>query len=333
MAPPASGSGFDFRPDPSGAAEGVHRPVLLAEVLAAVARVLGERPEGRFVDGTVGAGGHARALLERFPDLELFASDQDPDSLGLARERLAPFAERVHLHQARLSELDGWLAAAGEPAPVGLLVDLGVCSLHLDRADRGFSFQADGPLDMRMDPRLESTAADIVARWSEAELADLFFQQGGERRARRVAAALVEARRRAPFLRTGALADLVERVLGPGGRVHAATRVFQALRIAVNREDQELEQLLATAERRLAPGGLLLAISFHSGEDGRIKRFLAAGARAGTWLPEAGSPEEPSRAEVRANPRARSARLRVARRTETPPRADLGPAGAREERP
>lgn len=297
---------------PSGPAA-VHRPVLLAEVLAGVEQAFGADASGLYVDGTVGAAGHAAALLQRFPRLELSGFDWDPDSLALAAQRLAPFGPRASLRRARLSELDGELAALGR-APQLLLVDLGVCSLHFDRPERGFSVQADGPLDMRMDPLQETTAADLVARLSEERLADLIWREGGEPRARRVARAIVEARRRAPFLRTGALAELIERTLGPGGKIHPATRTFQALRREVNREDQELEALLVCAERRLAPGGLLATISFHSLEDGAIKRFLRAAGQRGSFEPLVKEPLAPGRAELLDNPRARSARLRLWRR-------------------
>ncbi len=295
----------------------VHLPVLLAEVLAGVEQAFGPDASGLFVDGTGGAGGHASALLERFPHLELLGFDWDPDSLALAAARLAPFGARASLRQARLSELDGHLAELGR-APRLLLVDLGVCSLHFDRPERGFSVMADGPLDMRMDPRQETNAAELVARLSEEQLAELIWREGGETRSRRVAHAIVEARRRAPFLRTGALAQLIERTLGPGGKIHPATRTFQALRRAVNREDLELEALLACAERRLAPGGLLATISFHSLEDGAIKRFLRQASQRGSFEPLIKEPLAPGRIELLQNPRSRTARLRLWRRLPGP---------------
>jgi 16S rRNA (cytosine(1402)-N(4))-methyltransferase len=248
LAIPRAARSIPGQPDPapgrgSPRADGprpVHLPVLLAEVLAGVEQAFGPDASGLFVDGTVGAGGHAAALLERFPRLELLGFDWDPDSLALAAQRLAPFGARASLRRARLSELEAHLADL-DRAPRLLLVDLGVCSLHFDRPERGFSVLADGPLDMRMDPRQETTAAELVARLSEEQLAELIWREGGEPRSRRVAHAIVEARRRVPFLRTGALAQLIERTLGPGGKIHPATRTFQALRRAVNREDLELE--------------------------------------------------------------------------------------------
>jgi len=259
-------------------------------------------------------------LLGRFPDFSVLGSDQDDSILALAGKRLEPFQGRVRIVRSRMSELGEAVAALGEP-PVGWLMDLGASSLQLDRAERGFSFQWDGPLDMRMDQRREVTAADIVNGWPEEQLADLFFQEGGERASRRVARAICEARRRVPFLRTRALADLIAHELGRGAsaKVHPATRVFQALRRAVNDEGGELEAGLALAEEHLADGGVLCAISFHSGEDVVVKRFLAERCRAGAFTsltkgPLSGSPEE-----VRANPRARSAKVRAAARTRQDP--------------
>jgi 16S rRNA (cytosine1402-N4)-methyltransferase len=296
----------------------VHRAVLVEELLEAVERGLGPDPRGRAVDATVGAGGHGAALLERFPGLELLGLDWDPDSLAEAERTLRPFAQRVQLDRSPLAELEAALARHPGPAPVLWLADLGVCSLHFDRPERGFSLHQDGPLDMRMDPAATTTAAEIVNHWPEERLADLFFQEGGERRSRRAAAAIVGARRRVPFARTAALAELLERELGPGGPTHPATRVFQALRRAVNAEGEQLERGLGAAERCLAPGGLLAVISFHSGEDGAVKRAFAASRRAGSLELLDQRPLGPGAAERRSNRRARSARLRVARRTDRP---------------
>lgn len=307
----------------------VHIPVLAQEVM----RLLGGRRDndslcGLLVDATLGAGGHSALLLERFPRLSLLGVDQDPEILSIARERLEPFQGRVRTEHARMSELGGLLAEVDEPV-VGVLMDLGASSLQLDRPERGFSFSWDGPLDMRMDPRRERDAASIVNQWDEGDLADLFFHEGGERGARKVARAIVEARRRVPFKRTRALSELVAISLGrpirsqapsprpqrPGKTaIHPATRVFQALRRAVNEEAEELEAGLEAARAHLAPEGRLLAISFHSGEDGVVKRFLAAGARAGDWDLTTRRPVEGTPEEVRSNPRARSAKLRVGER-------------------
>ncbi|MEM9800303.1 MAG: 16S rRNA (cytosine(1402)-N(4))-methyltransferase RsmH [Planctomycetota bacterium] len=303
----------------------VHVPVLAEEIL----RLLGggrgaSSPQGLVVDATLGAGGHSALLLERFPRLRLLGVDQDPEILTIARERLEPFTDRARIEHARMSELDGILGTLDE-APVAMLMDLGASSLQLDRPERGFSFSWDGPLDMRMDPRRQRTAADIVNRWDEGDLADLFYHEGGERGARRVARAIVDSRRRAPFRRTRALSEIVALSLGRPirsrsgegtrrGAIHPATRVFQALRRAVNEEAEELDAGLAAARRHLAPDGLLLAVSFHSGEDGVVKRFLAEGARTGEWDLLTRRPVEASAEEVRSNPRARSAKLRSARR-------------------
>ncbi len=313
----------------------VHVPVLAEEV----ARLLGggrseQTLDGLLVDCTLGAGGHSNLLLGRFPRLSLLGIDQDPEILSVARERLEPFHDRVQIEHARMSELTDLIASLDE-APIAVLMDVGASSLQLDRPERGFSFAWDGPLDMRMDPRRERTAADIVNMWDEGDLADLFFHEGGERGARKVARAIVQARRRTPFKRTRALSETIAISLGKpvrsprldagpkkGGKkgaIHPATRVFQALRRAVNEEAEELEAGLQAAEDVLAHDGRLLAISFHSGEDGVVKRFLLDGANpdgpgAARWDIETRRPVEATPAEVRSNPRSRSAKLRVARR-------------------
>ena len=296
----------------------VHSPVLVTQVIAATERVLGSRPQGWFADATVGAGGHLSAVLDHFGGLSGVGFDWDPDSLTEARENLARFGDRVRLERSAFADLEAGLTAAGVEQPTVVLADLGVCSLHFDRPERGFSALKDGPLDMRMSPDTELTAAEIVNTWSEERLADAFFHEGGERRSRRAAAAVVEARRRVPFQRTMALAETIERALGPGGKIHAATRVFQALRRIVNDEGGQLERGLAAAERALAPGGLLAIISFHSGEDGVVKRFFASAAKAGRFELDSTKPLGPERSEALANPRSRSARLRTGRRTDAP---------------
>ena len=297
--------------------ENVHIPVLADEIVA----LLGGsgdtlESDGWIVDATLGAGGHSATLLERFPRVRVLGIDQDPEILTVARERLEPFQERVQIERCRISELSRLMRKLRMDRPVGFLMDVGVSSLQLDRPDRGFSFSADGPLDMRMDPDRSRSAADIVNTWDEVDLADLFYHEGGETRARRIAAEIVRWRRRAPFKRTGALAELVSHALGrTGGRIHPATKVFQALRRAVNEEGDELLAGLATAEWWLADGGVLAVISFHSGEDGAVKRFLREGDQAGNWSLLTKKPIRPGRQEERANPRARSACLRGAIRT------------------
>jgi len=295
---------------------GVHVPVLAEETLRALCG--GEDPatlEGWFVDGTTGAGGHSEMLLERCPRLRLLCIDQDPQALRLAGERLAPHGDRVRLRRARHSELCRVIRKERVGRLRGALFDLGVCSLHLDRAERGFSFSEDGPLDMRMDPSRERNAADIVNHWDESDLADLFYYEGDETHSRSIARAIVASRRRTPFLRTAALADLVAQTLGgAGAKIHPATRTFQALRRAVNEEGDELLAALQTAEHWLDDSGVLAVISFHSGEDRVVKRFLQSGARAGRWTLQAKKPIVAGTDEVRRNRRARSAKLRAAGR-------------------
>lgn len=292
----------------------VHESVLAAEVTEALSGAHPCELEGWIVDGTVGAGGHAARLLDACPYVRLIGVDQDPDILEHARANLARFGARARLRHARCSHLERVLDEEGVGRVSGVLLDLGASSLQLDTPERGFSFSFDAPLDMRMDPDRPRTAADIVNRWDEADLADLFFHEGGETRSRRVAAAIVEARRRAPFLRTLALADLIERTLGRG-KIHPATRVFQALRRAVNEEGDELDAALELAREWLVDGGRLAVISFHSGEDAVVKRFLADGVAAGSWSLPVRKGLHPSAAEVARNRRARSAVLRVAQRT------------------
>ncbi len=297
-------------PDPD---QNVHVPVLAEEVVALLGGSGGtQEPHGWIVDGTLGAGGHSAFLLERFPRIRVIGTDQDPVILECARKRLEPFGDRARLVRCRISELSRLLRKLRMERPVGFLFDFGVSSLQLDSPARGFSFQADGPLDMRMDPGRERTAADVVNTWDEADLADLFYYEGGETRSRAIAAEIVRCRRRAPFGRTLVLAELVTRVVGHRGKVHPATKVFQALRRAVNEEGEELHAALSTAQHWLAEGGVLAAISFHSGEDREVKRFLKAGAAEGEWLLEPKKPVRATHEEQLGNPRARSAVLRGA---------------------
>jgi 16S rRNA (cytosine1402-N4)-methyltransferase len=285
------------------------------EVVRALGGERGESLEGWIVDATLGAGGHSALIANAFPRVRILGLDQDPQILEHAARKLAPFERRVRIRRGRMSSLASIVDEEGAFRVVGVLFDLGASSLQLDSATRGFSFQSDGPLDMRMDPDRERTAADIVNKWDESDLADLFFYEGGESRSRKIARAIVESRRRAPFLRTGALADLIERVTGRGdAKIHPATRVFQALRRAVNEEGEELLAGLAGAEQWLVDGGRLAVISFHSGEDGAVKRFLADGERDGRWELDSRKPIHAGHDEVRRNPRSRSASLRVATR-------------------
>lgn len=306
-----------------------HNPVLIAEVLDALAPTPGDL----MVDATFGAGGYSRALLERGASVVAF--DRDPTVQGFADVLAAAFPDRFRLVTRPFSELIAGLAALDVSSCAGVVFDIGVSSMQLDEAERGFSFMRDGPLDMRMGGAGES-AADIVNGAAPEELARIFWTYGEERASRRIAGFLTRRRAEAPFERTLDLAEVVERALGGrrGAPVHPATRVFQALRIAVNDELGELSQGLAAAERLLAPGGRLAVVSFHSLEDRIVKTFLVeragltpAGSRH--LPPGAAGPaptfellfrgaREASPREVAENPRARSAKLRAARRTAAP---------------
>ncbi len=286
-----------------------HRPVLLDSVL----RLLDPQPGHIFVDATVGLGGHAEAILERiYPSGRLVAIDRDAESLELARRRLARFGPMVSFHAASFARLEQVLQDAVVSSLDGALADLGVSLYQLLSPERGFSFQREGPLDMRMDRSQELTAADLVNRASERELADIIYRYGEERRARRIARAIVEARRRAPIQTTLQLSEIVERAAGGrrGGRIHPATRTFQALRIAVNRELQEIEPFLGSAVRFLKSGARLAVISFHSLEDRIVKHTLRQMAKSGLVRILTRRPLWPSAEEIADNPRARSARLR-----------------------
>jgi 16S rRNA (cytosine1402-N4)-methyltransferase len=259
------------------------------------------------VDMTVGAGGHAAALLDAGVG-SLVGVDRDPDALALARERMAAYGERVRLVRAAFSEVDADVVGGRAG---GVLFDLGVSSMQLDRPERGFSYRHDAPLDMRMDPSGSPTAADLVNELPERELADLLYHLGGERRSRRIARAIVRHR---PIGTTDELAGVVVSAVGrrPGGP-HPARRTFQALRIAVNRELEELTAALPHAAGLLRPGGRVVTIAYHSLEDGIVKRAFRADASLLVLTPK---PLVPSEEERATNPRARSAKLRAAERLE-----------------
>ena len=285
-----------------------HAPVLLAEVL----ELLAVRPGGLYVDGTVGLGGHAEELLRRSaPDGRLVAFDRDPEALARTRERLAPFGDRVRYEHADFREIPERVAEA----PQGVLLDMGVSSMQLDDAERGFSFSAEGPLDMRMDPTQGFSAADLVNRLPERELADVIYRWGEEHASRRIAAAIVDARRRRPIATTTELAAIVRGSAGRSRRpgLDAATKTFQALRIHVNRELEDLPGAFTRIAGALAPGGRLAVIAFHSLEDHEVKHTFRAlvpgGFRLLTKKPVRPGPEELAR-----NPRSRSARLRAIER-------------------
>lgn len=283
-----------------------HKPVLVAEVLAA----LQPRAGGTYVDGTVGGGGHAAAVLQACaPTGKLIGLDWDEEALAASRERLSPFGERAVVVAASYVELERVLMSAGVTTVDGVLFDLGVSSRQFDEPARGFSFQQDGPLDMRMSRQLTTTAADILRTASAAELAEIFFRYGEERRARCIARAIDRARQRAPITTTGQLARLCG---AQRGRIHPATRVFQALRIAVNRELENLQAGLAAAVRVLRPGGRVAVISFQSLEDRIVKHYFRDQAAAGVLRVITKKPVEAGADEIAQNPRARSAKLRVA---------------------
>ncbi len=303
---------------------GFHRPVLAPQA----AELLVAHPGGVYVDGTLGGGGHARQILARLgPGGRLVGVDRDPDALEACRELGED--PRVTLVRGRFGALRSILPELGVDRVQGVLLDLGMSSHQVDRPERGFSFVRDGPLDMRMDPEAGASAADLVNRLDERALTRLLREYGEEPRARRVAAAIVRARKRRPIRTTGELARVVEEALGRRGGHHPATRTFQALRIAVNRELEELEALLAALPHLLAPGGRVVVIAYHSLEDRRVKRAFRDAEPRCRCPPEAlrcvcGRPGwlrvltrkalRPSREEVEANPRARSARLRAAER-------------------
>ena len=325
-------------PDPKGsrferasAAAPRHIPVLLSEVLTALAPTDG----AVYLDGTFGAGGYTRAILAA-ADCRVIAIDRDPSAIAGAVMLAADAGRRLTPVEGRFGELDRLADAAGASALDGVVLDIGVSSMQLDEAGRGFSFMTDGPLDMRMGGDGPS-AADVVNSESEEALADILFHLGDERRSRAIARAICKTRETTPFTRTRELALLVERALGGrrGEAIHPATRTFQALRIHVNDELGELARGLAAAERSLKPGGRLVVVTFHSLEDRIVKRFMAVRSgresRGSRHLPvhsiESQAPSfrivnlkplSPQKGEQDANPRARSARLRAAERTDAP---------------
>lgn len=271
---------------------------------------------GAYLDGTVGGGGHAAAILRVAGGrARLFGIDRDPARVAQAAAALEPFGDAVRLVVGAFSDVDRLLPAGLKGAFQGAVVDLGVSSDQLDDPARGFGFREEGPLDMRLDPRAGPTAADLLAERSERELADLIYAYGEEPRSRRIARAIVSERRRHPIRTTAHLAAVVARAVGGRrGRRHPATRTFQALRIAVNDELDEIARGLPALFAWLAPGGRLVAISFHSLEDRLVKRFFRKWARAGKAEILTPKPLRPDRAEVRDNPRARSAKLRAVER-------------------
>lgn len=320
----------------SGSADGGparHVPVLLAEVLEALSPKAGEY----FLDGTFGAGGYTRGILEA-ADCRVIALDRDPNAIAAGQAMVAEFGGRLTLVETEFAQMQQAVAGVfsgekgADPALDGIVLDIGVSSMQLDEAERGFSFRFDGPLDMRMAGTGES-AADIVNTGSEEEIADILYHYGEERLARVIARAIVHDRKETPFRTTRQLADLIGRIVrSKPGEIHPATRSFQALRIAVNDELNELASALHAAERLLKPGGRLAIVSFHSLEDRIVKVFLATRSGRGggsrhapvqgvvkpTFRIEGKWPVVAGEAESFANPRARSAKLRAAIRLDAP---------------
>ena len=306
----------------------MHRPVLYHEIIHAI----GPRRGGLYVDGTLGAGGHAWGILDASqPDGRLLGLDVDPQALQLAQEKLAPFGERATLVQACYTTLPEQLERLGWAAVDGIVLDLGLSSMQLDTPERGFSFRAEAALDMRFDPGNRRSAAQLVNELAEGELADVLFKYGEERNARQVARAIVRAR---PLTTTRQLAEVVARATS-GGAIHPATRTFQALRIAVNQELEKLETVLPLAVSALArpaegcPAGRLAVIAFHSLEDRLVKQYFRREGRDCLCPPRqpictcghkailreiTRQPIRPQEEEIKDNPRARSARLRIVER-------------------
>ena len=291
----------------------MHEPVMVAEVLEHLAPSRG----GVFVDCTLGLGGHSRALLEGGAS-KLIGVDRDPAALELARAALSEFGDRVELVHSDYRRIDELLDARGLTEVDGVLADLGVSSMQLDAPGRGFSFRRDEPLDMRMDTTAGPTAAEAIRDADEQTLADVIYEFGEERHARRIARSLMEHKKRAPIETTGQFADIVRRAIPRKGymRIDPATRTFQAIRIWVNRELEGLDAFLLHAARRLSPGGRLAVITFHSLEDRIVKhtlRSLQAAGEIGLTV-RTKRPVVPTEVEVERNPRARSAKLRAAER-------------------
>ena len=312
----------------------MHIPVLVAETI----EWLAVRPEGMYLDATVGAGGHAEAILERLTTGRLIGIDKDPMAVEIARENLKEYADRLTLAHQDFSELRSLLGRLAVRGVDGILADLGLSQMHLDAPERGFSLRAEGPLDMRMNPHQRLTADEIVNRYGERELANLIYQYGEERRSQRIARAIVRAR---PIQNTRMLAELIAACLGGRReasrptygwkrkdseaaartmkpRIHPATRTFQALRIAVNRELELLNQFLHQAPDCLLSGGRIVIISFHSLEDRPVKRQFRQWQREGTMRNLTRHVVRPNPEEVQRNRRARSARLRAAERLPVP---------------
>ncbi|MEP9379588.1 16S rRNA (cytosine(1402)-N(4))-methyltransferase RsmH [Aquabacter sp. CN5-332] len=320
-------SGRGVGPTDAAGGPARHLPVMLAEVLAHLA----PKDAATYVDGTFGAGGYTRVILEA-ADCRVLGIDRDPTAITGGADLVLEAKGRLTLAEDRFANLDTLAENLGFAPLDGVVLDIGVSSMQLDQAERGFSFRRDGPLDMRMADH-GPTAADLVAELPEEELAHVIYTLGEERLSRQIARAIVKARTEAPITRTAQLAEIVSRVVwAKPGEIHPATRTFQALRIAVNGELDELVSALAAAERALKPGGRLVVVTFHSLEDRIVKTFLSHRSKAPSssrHLPQAEGPApsfrllskgavEAGPEEISANPRARSAKLRAAERTEAP---------------
>lgn len=306
----------------------MHIPVLTQEVV----EWLAIKPNGIYVDATAGAGGHSRAILQRLTTGRVVALDRDPSAIELAREQLRNYEHQLTIVQGNFADLPNLLRQQELTVVDGIVADLGLSQMQLDAPERGFSLKTAGPLDMRMERTGPLTADEIVNHWTERDLAQLIYQLGEERRSQRIARAIVRAR---PVRNTVQLANLIEACLGgrrraafraTGPRIHPATRVFQALRIAVNQELESLEQFLRHAPGCLVPGGRLVVISFHSLEDRLVKQSFQSWDREGRMRNLTRHVVRPGPEEVRANPRSRSARLRACECLERPGRSE--PAGA-----
>ncbi len=308
-----------------------HHPVLLNEIIHAFDSLALHV----VIDGTVGAGGHAEALLQHHPEIRYYIGiDQDPEALALAAERLKPWTSKIVFKHGNFAQFDDFIRELSLPAPNGILVDLGVSSMQLDQAQRGFSFMQEGPLDMRMNPHLSLTAADVVNSWSEKELGRIFREYGEEKQWRAAARTIVQARQSRPFLKTSDLKAVLLPVLARYAKksIHPLTLVFQALRICVNRELEVLETFLPKALDLLAPKGRLAVISFHSLEDRIVKTHMrlaasdkweTSGLGGGLFQDKEPTvklitkkPIEANKEEIFLNPRSRSAKLRVIEKLE-----------------
>lgn len=282
-----------------------HIPVLLQPVI----EFLAPHPEGRYIDGTVGAGGHAAAILDASAPLgRVLGIDADPQALALAADNLAPYGDRLVLEHSNYSHMKAVAERQGFVPAEGIVLDLGLSSMQLNDPARGFSFQSEGALDMRFNPDDAVTAADLVNTLSEKDLADLIFQYGEDHASRRIARAIVAAR---PVSTAVQLAGVIERAIGRHGRMHPATRTFQALRIEVNRELEMLEEVLPQIGEVLAPGGRVVIITFHSLEDRIVKNFFRDCQDLQVLTKH---PVRPARDEQLSNPRSRSSKLRAAER-------------------